>query len=142
MTSGDEGNARKMTHAQGKFDIASWDEEPYVEIDEARKLTRATVTERFSGDVEGDGSVQWLMFYRTDGTADFVGMQHVEGTLGGRKGSFVLETTGTFDGTKAAADWTVVPGSGTGELEGVQGTGRMEAPMGSTASYELSYSLG
>jgi hypothetical protein len=130
-----------MTHAQGKFDIASWDEEPYVEVDEARKLTRATVTQRFSGDVEGDGSVQWLMFYRTDGTADFVGMQHIQGTLRDRKGSFVLETTGTFDGSKAAADWTVVDGSGTGELEGLQGTGRMEAPMGSTAQYDFDYSF-
>jgi hypothetical protein len=130
-----------MAHAQGKFDIASWDEEPYVEIDETRKLTRAAVTQRFSGDLQGDGSVQWLMFYRPDGTADFVGMQHVEGTFGDRKGSFVLETSGTFDGAKAAADWTVVAGSGTEELEGLQGTGRMEAPMGSTATYELEYSF-
>ena len=130
-----------MTHAQGKFDIASWDEEPFVEIDDARKLTRAVVTQRFSGDIEGDGSVQWLMFYRTDGTADFVGMQHVDGALGDRKGSFVLETTGTFDGSKAAADWTVVDGSGTGDLEGLQGTGRMDAPMGSTAEYEFDFKL-
>lgn len=129
-------------HAQGKFDIASWDEEPYVEIDEARKLTRATVTQRFSGDITGDGSVQWLMFYRTDGTADFVGLQRVEGKLGDRKGSFVLQTVGAFDGSKASADWTVVPGSGTDDLEGLQGTGRMEAPMGSTASYEFDYKLG
>ena len=130
-----------MTHAQGKFDIASWDEEPYIEVDDARKLTRALVTQRFSGDLEGDGSVQWLMFYRTDGTADFVGMQHVEGTLRDRKGSFVLETTGTFDGAKAAADWTVVEGSGAGDFEGVQGTGRMDAPMGSTATYEFNFKL-
>ncbi|MEY2461271.1 MAG: hypothetical protein QOG30_3101 [Acidimicrobiaceae bacterium] len=128
-------------HAQGKFDIASWDEEPYVEIDETRKLTRTAVTQRFSGDIQGDGSVQWLMFYRPDGTADFVGMQHVEGKFGDRKGSFVLETTGTFDGSKAAADWSVVAGSGTEELEGLQGTGHMEAPMGSTATYELEYSF-
>ena len=130
-----------MTHAQGKFDIASWDEEPYVEIDEARKLTRALVTQRFSGGLKGDGSVQWLMFYRTDGTADFVGMQHIEGTLGGRKGSFVLETTGTFDGAKAAADWTVIAGSGTDDLEGIEGIGQMSAPMGSTAEYEFNYTL-
>ena len=128
-----------MMHAQGKFDIASWDEETIIEVDEARKLTRAVVTQRFSGDIEGDGSVQWLMFYRTDGTADFVGMQHVDGTLGDSKGSFVLETTGTFDGGKAAADWSVVTGSGTGDLEGLRGTGRMEAEMGSTASYEFDF---
>jgi hypothetical protein len=131
-----------MTHAHGKFDIASWDEEAYVEIDEARKLTRATVTQRFSGDITGDGAVQWLMFYRVDGTADFVGMQRIVGQLGTRSGSFVLETTGSFDGRKAVADWTVVPGSGTDDFEGLQATGRMEAPMGSTASYELDYSLG
>ena len=128
-------------HAQGKFDIASWDEEPFVEIDESRKLTRAIVTQRFSGDVAGDGSVQWLMFYRPDGTAEFVGLQHIDGKLGDRKGTFVLRSDGLFDGTKAAAEWTVVAGSGTGELEGLQGTGRMEAPMGSTASYELDYTL-
>jgi hypothetical protein len=131
-----------MTRAQGKFDIASWDEERSVEIDKTRKLTRAAVTQRFSGDITGDGTVQWLMCYRTDGTADFVGMQYVEGTLGDYKGSFVLETTGSFDGGKASADWTVVSGSGTGELEGVQGTGRMEAAMGATAEYQLDYSLG
>ncbi|MEY2423178.1 MAG: hypothetical protein QOI95_3245 [Acidimicrobiaceae bacterium] len=128
-------------HAQGKFDIASWDEEPYVEIDEARKLTRASVTQRFSGDITGDGSVEWSMFYRTDGTADWVGMQRIDGQLGDRKGSFVLQSIGTFDGSKAAGDWTVVPGSGTDDLEGLQGSGRMEAPMGSTASYELDYAL-
>jgi hypothetical protein len=138
------GRREKMTkkHAQGKFDIASWDEEPYVEIDEARKLTRATVTQRFSGDITGEGSVQWLMFYRTDGTADFVGLQRVVGQLGDREGSFVLHTDGSFDGSTASAEWTVVRGSGTDDLDGLQGTGRMEAPMGSTASYELDYTLG
>ena len=65
-----------------------------------------------------------------------------DATLGDYKGSFVLETTGSFDGGKASADWTVVSGSGTGKLEGLQGTGRMEAPMGGTAEYQLDYTLG
>jgi Protein of unknown function (DUF3224) len=128
-------------HATGKFDIASWDEEPFIEIDDARKLTRAHVTQKFSGDITGDGAVQWQMFYRTDGTAEFVGLQHVDGQLGDRRGSFVLSTTGEFDGAKAKAQWTVVNGSGTGDLEGLTGSGGMEAPMGSTATYELDYEL-
>lgn len=128
-------------HAEGKFDIASWDEEPYVQVDEARKLTRATVTQRFSGDISGEGSVEWLMFYRADGTADWVGLQRIVGKLGNRSGSFVLQTAGSFDGSKAFGDWSVVPGSGTDEVEGLQGSGRMEAPMGSSASYELDYEL-
>jgi hypothetical protein len=128
-------------HAEGKFDIASWDEEPYVEIDAARKLTRAEVTQRFSGDITGDGSVVWLMFYRTDGSADFVGLQHIDGTIADKTGSFVLQTSGSFDGSKVTAEWSVVPGSGTGDLESLNGTGTMEAPMGSTASYTLDYQL-
>ena len=128
-------------HAEGKFDIASWDEEPYVDIDDARKLTRATVTQRFSGDIKGEGSVVWSMCYRADGTADWLGMQRIVGRLGDRSGSFVLQTVGSFDGSKAFGDWSVVPGSGTDDLERLQGTGRMEAPMGSTATYELDYTL-
>jgi hypothetical protein len=128
-------------HAEGKFEVTSWDEEPYVEIDETRKLTRATVTQKFSGDIDAEGSVQWLMCYRPDGTADWVGMQHIVGRLGGRVGSFVLQNVGTFDGSKAAGVWSVVPDSGTEELEGLKGTGRMEAPFGSQATFSLDYDL-
>ena len=35
-------------------------------------------------------------------------MQHVAGSIGDRSGSFVLQTAGTFDGAKAAGEWTVV----------------------------------
>ena len=128
-------------HGKGSFEIASWNEEPYVQIDEARKLTRAEVTQKFSGDIEGEGSVQWLMCYRTDGTADWIGMQRIVGKVSDRSGSFVLQTVGTFDGTIAAGDWSVVPGSGTDELEGLTGKGRIEAPMGSQATYTLDFAL-
>jgi hypothetical protein len=128
-------------HGKGSFEIASWNEEPYVQIDEARKLTRAEVTQTFSGDIEGEGSVQWLMCYRTDGTADWIGMQRIVGKVNERSGSFVLQTIGTFDGSIAAGDWSVVAGSGTDELEGLTGKGRIEAPMGSQATYTLDFAL-
>ena len=66
------------------------------------KLTAPSVTQTFTGDVEGDGAVQWLMSYRKDGTADFVGLQRVRGSIGGRTGTFVMETIGEFDGKVAA----------------------------------------
>ena len=99
------------------------------------------MTQKFSGDIEGEGSVQWLMCYRADGTADWIGMQRIVGKVNERSGSFVLQTVGTFDGTVAAGDWSVVPGSGTDELEGLTGKGRMEAPMGSQATYTLDFAL-
>ena len=129
------------THGTGTFQITSWDEDRYTEMEGERGLSQANVTQSFSGDIEGAGSVRWLMCYRPDGTADWVGLQHVEGRIGDRSGSFVLQTVGTFDGSKAAGRWSVVAGSGTGELAGLSGEGRIEAPMGSQATYTLEYEL-
>jgi len=120
--------------ANGQFKIKSWDEQTYGE-----GLARASVEQAFSGDIEGDGSVEWLMCYREDKTADFVGLQRVEGQIGDRSGSVVLRTVGVFDGAVARGDWTVVPGSGSGELEGLRGDGGFEAPHGAPAKATLDY---
>ena len=130
-----------MPNATGSFEVASWDEETYEEVD-GGKLTRASVTQTFTGDVDGEGAVQWLMSYRKDGTAHFVGLQRIRGTIGGRTGVFVLETIGDFDGKVASGTWSVVPGGGSADLEQLRGTGRFEAPVGPKASWELEYELG
>ena len=98
--------------------------------------------QKFTGDVDGDGAAEWLMCYRDDGTAHFVGLQRVDGSIDDRSGSFVLETIGEFDGKVAKWTAAVVPGTGSGELAGLRGDGRFEAPMGSTASFELEYEIG
>src|ERR1700688_1442408 len=126
-------------HATGKFKIQSFDEQTSAEIEGGGKLTRASVTQAFSGDIEGDGAVEWLMCYRADKTADFVGLQRVSGQLGRRAGSFVLKTAGTFDGEQAKGDWSVVSGSGTGDLRGLSGIGGVTAPHGLEASVTLDY---
>jgi hypothetical protein len=130
-----------MVKATGSFELASWDEETYEELEDGGKLTRASVTQQFSGDVEGDGAVQWLMAYRPDGTAHFVGFQRVRGAIGDRKGTFVLETIGDFDGKLATWRATVVPGSASGDLEGLTGTGEFGAPHGPKATFELEYTF-
>lgn len=129
-----------MATVNGGFRVAGWDENAYEERD-GLKLTRASVTQRFEGDIAGEGAAQWLMAYRPDGTARFVGLQLVDGELAGRRGTFVLETAGQFEGGVARWDATVVAGSGTGELAGLAGGGRFEAPHGSEASYELDVEL-
>jgi hypothetical protein len=128
-----------MTKVNGSFELASWDEDTYEEMDDGAKLTRASVTQTFSGDVTGDGAAQWLMAYRPDGTAHFVGLQRITGTVIDRKGAVVLETIGDFDGKVATWTATVVPGSGSGDLQGLTGAGKFEAPMGSKASFELDF---
>jgi hypothetical protein len=129
------------TIAKASFEIQAWDEETYQELAGDRKLTRASVKQVFSGDIEGAGSVEWLMCYRDQGQARFVGLQHVDGRLGDRSGSFVIETVGTFDGAEAKGSWNVIPDSGTDELTGLSGEGDFLAPFKSTPSVVLNYAL-
>ena len=121
----------------GEFQVLSWDENEYESGDSGARLTEAVVTQRYDGDVEGDGQARWLMCYRPDGTAAFVGLQRVDGTVGGRTGTVVFETTGSFDGKVARWSAEVVDGAATGELEGIAGAGTFEAPMGSRATFTL-----
>jgi hypothetical protein len=132
---------KKMTAAQGSFELASWKEETYEELGSGAKLTRAEVTQTFAGDIAGEGSVHWLMAYRPDGTARFLGLQRVAGHIGERAGTFVLETTGEFDGKTARWTADVVAGTATGELEGLTGHGTFGAPKGPKATFELDYHL-
>ena len=128
-----------MATASGSFSVSSWNEDAYDEPEDGGKLTRATVELAFSGAVDGDAAVEWLMAYRADGTAHFVGLARLRGAVDGRAGTFVLENTGEFDGTVARGEWSVVRGSGTGDLEGLSGTGGFEAAQ--EATYSLDYEL-
>lgn len=110
---------QKTTEA--KLKIESWDEKPYRELDDGSKLTRADV--RLSGPSDGlvSANFEALMFYRADGTGDYVGLMHISGTLDGHAGSFVLRSHGSYDGATARVQLHVVEGSGTGGLAGLTG---------------------
>jgi hypothetical protein len=128
--------------AECTFKIEGWDEKPYTEIESGGKLTQASVKQAFSGDIEGEGAVEWLMCYRPDRTAEFVGLQRIIGRIGDRSGSFVLlQTAGTFDGKEAKGKLSVVPGSGTEELSELRGSGEFTAPVGGQPSMKLDYDL-
>ena len=122
------------TQVRGTFKIDAWDEQPYAD-----KLSRAQVKATYSGDIEGQVETEWLMCYREDKTADFVGFQRIVGSIGERSGGFVFESTGAFDGKEAAGPITIVQGSGTGDLAGITGSGTFSAPMGGEPSVSLDY---
>ena len=107
-----------IVDAVSSFKIEGWKEEPYLETEDGGKLTRAEVRQTFGGDINGDGEVVWLMCYRPDQTADFVGLQRIVGEVGGREGAVVLESTGAFDGKEAKGPLRIVAGSGTGGAQG------------------------
>ena len=66
-----------MASASGTFQITSMREDTYQELDGGGKLTRANGDQRFTGDIEGEGSVEWLMCYSAEGGARYVGLQRV-----------------------------------------------------------------
>jgi hypothetical protein len=126
--------------ARGGFEIGDWKEKP-AGATAGPKVTRATVTQKFTGDIKGKGTTEYVMVYRPDKTADYSGVQVINGTIGTRKGSFALLLRGKYNGKVAATRWEVVPGAGKGALAGLTGRGEYSAPMGSTGKYRLTYEL-
>jgi Protein of unknown function (DUF3224) len=123
------------THASGTLKTTSWQEEPFAQMEGAPKLSHDRVSHVFTGDVEGEGTWQGLNAYQDEATAIFVGFERVAGRLAGRSGSFVLQVSGTYASGEAKVAWTVVPGTGTGELRGIRGDGAYVAAGGVEDGY-------
>jgi hypothetical protein len=128
--------------ANCRFSIKSWVEKPYSEGQDLPKLTRAAVTRTFIGDIVGEGQVEYLMMYRGDGSATFVGIERVVGNVAGKAGSFVLQRTGVFENGVAKESYVVIAGSGTGELLGLRGEGTSAVGHGTEHPLTLNYELG
>jgi hypothetical protein len=126
--------------AKGAFVITDWQEKP-AGTRTGPKVTRATVKQKFTGDIKGSGTTEYLMIYRPDKTAEYSGVQVVTGRIGTHKGSFALLVKGKFDGKKATTRWEVVPGAGKGALKGLSGKGGFGAPHGNKGEYTLTYEL-
>jgi hypothetical protein len=127
--------------ANGRFAIKSWDEKPYSEGPDLPRLTRASVVKTFTGDIEGEGRVEYLMMYRSDGSATFVGLERFVGRIGGKSGTFVLQRFGVFENGQAKESYSVVGGSATGELVGLHGEGSSAVGHGLEHPFSLDYEL-
>ena len=122
------------------FEVKSWDEEPFDERTDTAKLTTARVTKSYSGEIDGESVTEWLMAYDADGSAAFVGLERVSGTVAGRGGTCVLRHVGGYRDGAATAELTVLAGSGSGELAGVAGTGDFVADPAGKVRLELAFS--
>jgi hypothetical protein len=126
--------------ATASFDITTWDEQPYDEHDGV-KLSRTRVVKAFRGEIEGESTAELLMALAGEDAAAYVGVERVTGRVNGRQGSFVYLHTATASGGSQSASWTVMAGSGSGELAGISGQIRIDnLPDGGhvlTLDYEL-----
>jgi hypothetical protein len=122
-------------HIEARFEIASWDETPFEGGDEATKLTEALVAKRYEGDIQGTSTTKWLMAYSPDKSALFVGIEHITGTVGGKKGGIVLLHDGEYRDGVASAELRVA--SGTDGLAKVVGTGKFRADPAGAMTLDL-----
>ena len=127
-----------MTQARGPFEVKIT---PQSGLEPP--LARMAIEKRYRGDLDAEG-VGEMLTAATDvaGSAGYVAIERVAGTLGGRTGSFVLQHTGTMSRGEPSLSITVVPDSGTGELAGLSGRLGIEIREGGAHFYDFEYTFG
>lgn len=129
------------TRANATTTVQTYQPVVYDTPPEGPTLSRLHVEETFAGDIEASNVVEFLLSATADGAASFVGFGRVNGELGGKRGTFLLQETGTINGNTVSGQWFVVPRSGTGELADLRGTGGFLAKLGQGATTHLDYSF-
>ena len=122
------------THVSGPFDVTMT---PEPETFPARQR----LAKRYHGALAASGEGQMLAFMsEVRGSAGYVAIERVSGTLDGREGSFVLQHSGLMDRGAPTLAIHVVPDSGTGALAGL--AGRMGIRIeGGKHFYDFDYTL-
>jgi hypothetical protein len=99
-----------------------------------------SLDKQFEGPLKATSTVKMLAASSQNGAGGYVAREHVDATLDGKKGSFVLLHTGLREGEKQELTLQVVPGCSTGELEGLEGRMKIDMKAGQH-SYTFEYSL-
>ena len=125
---------------RGTFEV-KLSPQPPEDRAEGASIGRLLIDKRFLGELEATSQGQMLASRSAfEGSAGYVAIEKVNGTLKGRSGSFVLQHSGTMNRGAPSLSIAVVPDSGTGELEGLSGTMTIEIADG-VHSYEFEYSI-
>jgi hypothetical protein len=112
-----------MSTAKGTFEVTV-DRQPPYDINEGAALGRTSIRKQFRGELTGESSVEMLSAgsLTVKGSAGYVAIERVTGTMGGRAGTFVLQHSGTMKRGQATLQLSVVPDTGTGALTGITGS--------------------
>jgi len=102
-------------------------------------LLEVCIRETFSGDIEGESTVRALQVLRDDHSACLVSLQRFCGRLCAHQGTFVLQGSEIVADGEIKGKWSVVAGSGTGELAGLRGEGGFEGRFGEGSRGMLEY---
>lgn len=135
-----DGGLSELARATGTFEVERETEPPYETV-EGVALARTHLVKRFHGDLEAT-STAWMLSAGggAPGSAGYVAIERVAGSLGGKRGTFVLQHSGIMERGSPSLSITVVPDSATGELCGLSGRMQVEISDGGH-SYTFEYEL-
>ncbi len=128
------------TQANGTFEVKMT---PQTQDDKSVGATvgRFSLDKQFQGDLEGTSKGEMLAVgTAVDGSAGYVAMEQITGTLNGLSGTFALQHTGTMTRGEPQLSVAVVPDSGTGELSGLSGKMTINIVDGKHL-YEFEYAI-
>jgi hypothetical protein len=127
-------------HVSGEFDV-KLAPLPLHEAGASPTLARMSLDKQFHGELEASSKGEMLSAGTSvKGSAGYVAIERVDGTLGGRSGTFVLQHNGTMNRGEPQLSITVVPDSGTGDLAGLAGSMGIRIE-GGKHFYEFEYTL-
>jgi hypothetical protein len=130
-----------MEHiVKGTFEITM---KPAPEGEGAGRVSvgRMLIDKQYSGDLVGIGQGEMLSAGNpAAGSAGYVAIEHVTGTIGNKSGSFALQHAGVMHDGDSQLSISIVPGSGTGDLAGIEGKYKLEI-VERKHYYELAYTL-
>lgn len=130
-----------MSHRiTGPFEVTVKPLEPYNQ-DPGADLARMSLDKQFHGSLEATGKGEMLSAGSPSGSGGYVAIERVTGALEGRHGSFALQHKGIMHAGTPTLDIIVVPGSGTGELEGLSGRLAIHVGPAGEHRYEFEYEL-
>jgi|SRR5580765_3180784 hypothetical protein len=128
-----------MTRAAGPFDVKIT---PQDDNSDDPLLSRMILDKTYLGDLEATAAGQMLAAgTAVKGSAAYVAIEKVSGTLNGRAGTFVLQHVGIMNRNAPQLTITVVPDSGTGDLQGLSGKMTIIIAPDGKHSYDFEYAL-
>lgn len=127
------------TNVRGTFETTM---HPGAPLDDVGGVVAAgmRVAKTFTGPLEATSDVHMLSARSENGSAGYVGLERVVGTLEGKVGSFIVLHLGIMTSTSASLTLEIVPDSGLGDLVGISGTMAIEREAG-VHHYDLTYAL-
>jgi hypothetical protein len=126
---------------KGEFDVKRSPEAP-CDLGDGVQAGHFRFDKRFHGELDAVSVVHMLAaMTQTEGSGAYVAIERIVGTLEGRSGAFLTQHSGVMDRGAPSLSLTVVPDSGTAELEGLRGSMKIDIVDGKHF-YTFDYALG